>query len=327
MNYVDPTGHKGIGNILLNAANRVINPKKKHGGTQINNNSFADDPGQKTIYSPYWVPYTTNRDARNLNADMNEEQWLFERANASGNFSLATWHKQKAEELKRKYEAFYCGNAKAVGVFDSINDAYDSLTEREQQHLKLDATGLIPGLGIVFDGTNAILYLTEGDFTNAGLSALSLIPGGGDVIGGIALGAKVVKVSDKVSSFGKLVYYSEKSGRTTRELGDAGIDIGKANIKNTSDAADLILTAKRSDNASDSDAYHYAGMFLSKEQLEKEKIYSLTNRKGDDALLLQTEVTLNGKKGVIEYIVEKDGVISHQYFKEGKRVDGHVLYD
>lgn len=56
---------------------------------------------------------------------------------------------------------------------------------------------MIPEPGIVFDGTNAILYLTEGDFANADLSLLSLLPIGGDTIGGISLGSKVVKFTNK----------------------------------------------------------------------------------------------------------------------------------
>ena len=222
--------------------------------------------------------------------------------------------------MRKRYEVFYCGDAKNIGVFDAINAAYESLIEREQQHLKLDAAGLIPGLGVVFDGTNAILYLTEGDFANAGLSALALLPVGGDAIGGIALGAKVVKFTDKASSFGKLVYYSEKSGRITRELGSAGVNIVGKNITNVDEAAELIMNAERTSTAgSKTDAYHYAGMWLSKEQLSNGKIYSLTSsdKNKSESILFQVEGGLNGKQGIFEYILEQDGTVSHQLFKLG----------
>ena len=45
-------------------------------------------------------------------------------------------------------------------------------------HTALDAGGFIPGLGNICDGINAIYYLIQGDFSNAGLSAISIIPFG-----------------------------------------------------------------------------------------------------------------------------------------------------
>lgn len=65
-------------------------------------------------------------------------------------------------------------------------------------HLALDLAGLIPGVGVVADGANLIIYAAEGDWTNAGISAVSLVP----VIGGAALvmrrGRQVVRVSGEV---------------------------------------------------------------------------------------------------------------------------------
>ena len=46
-------------------------------------------------------------------------------------------------------------------------------------HGILDAAGIIPGFGEVFDGLNALWYAAEGDKVNAALSAAAMIPFGG----------------------------------------------------------------------------------------------------------------------------------------------------
>lgn len=40
----------------------------------------------------------------------------------------------------------------------------------------LDIAGLIPGIGEIADGANALIYTARGDYTNAGLSAAAMIP-------------------------------------------------------------------------------------------------------------------------------------------------------
>lgn len=52
------------------------------------------------------------------------------------------------------------------GVLDALSDP----------HLVLDGAGMIPGVGIMFDGANGVLYLVEGDTLNASLSGLAMIP-------------------------------------------------------------------------------------------------------------------------------------------------------
>ncbi|OIR24951.1 hypothetical protein [Bathymodiolus thermophilus thioautotrophic gill symbiont] len=42
--------------------------------------------------------------------------------------------------------------------------------------MALDVAGLSPGVGIIPDVINAVIYTIEGDFTNAGISGLSAIP-------------------------------------------------------------------------------------------------------------------------------------------------------
>ena len=55
--------------------------------------------------------------------------------------------------------------------------AKKNINWREAVHDALDIAGSITGYGDICDAVNAVLYLTEGDYINAGLSALSIIPG------------------------------------------------------------------------------------------------------------------------------------------------------
>ncbi|WOS38789.1 hypothetical protein RP300_02370 [Oligella urethralis] len=60
----------------------------------------------------------------------------------------------------------------------------------EATHLALDVAGMVPVIGEVADGTNALIYLARGDKTNAALSAAAMIP----VVGSTAT---VGKMTDK----------------------------------------------------------------------------------------------------------------------------------
>jgi hypothetical protein len=44
----------------------------------------------------------------------------------------------------------------------------------------LDAGGLLPVIGVLADGVNAVIYCLQGDFANAGLSAAAMVPVIGD---------------------------------------------------------------------------------------------------------------------------------------------------
>lgn len=39
-------------------------------------------------------------------------------------------------------------------------------------------------------------------------------------------------------------------------------------------------------------------------------------------ILLQTQGTLNGKKGIFEYIIDEAGNVCHQLFKKGEVING-----
>lgn len=73
---------------------------------------------------------------------------------------------------------------------------YNAAGPLDRIHFVLDMAGLIPGIGESADMTNGILYLAEGDVSNASLSALALWPWGGQV-------ATASRYGDELIYFGK----------------------------------------------------------------------------------------------------------------------------
>lgn len=59
-------------------------------------------------------------------------------------------------------------------------------------HTALDVVGMIPIVGEVADGANALIYLAEGDAVNAALSAAAMLPVGGQAATGVKWGKKGV---------------------------------------------------------------------------------------------------------------------------------------
>jgi hypothetical protein len=54
----------------------------------------------------------------------------------------------------------------------------------------LDVVGLIPGIGEFADGANGIIYVLQGDWTNAGLSLASMLPVGGQAASAARIGKR-----------------------------------------------------------------------------------------------------------------------------------------
>lgn len=77
-------------------------------------------------------------------------------------------------------------------------------------HTGLDLVGLIPVVGEIADGANALIYLAEGDAVNAALSAAAMVPGAGMAATGAKLGKKAA---------GAVAEGAAKGGRQAAEEG------------------------------------------------------------------------------------------------------------
>lgn len=64
-------------------------------------------------------------------------------------------------------------------------------------HTTLDVVGLIPGVGEVADGANALVYLAEGDKVSAALSAAAMLPIGGQAATAAKMAKKGAQVLEK----------------------------------------------------------------------------------------------------------------------------------
>ena len=89
-------------------------------------------------------------------------------------------------------------------------------------HGALDVVGLIPGLGEIADGANALVYLAEGDKAMAAISAAAMIP----IVGWGATGAKAVKISKEIAE--ESVEQVAKEG--AEELVEQGVKEGSEEV-------------------------------------------------------------------------------------------------
>lgn len=101
--------------------------------------------------------------------------------------------------------------AASLVVSDRTNTALDA------GQMGLDAAGLIPGLGEIFDGVNALVSLTRGDYTGAALSLISMVPLAGDFVGkGGKLALWTSKLAKRSGSLGKAGQFILKNGPKLR---------------------------------------------------------------------------------------------------------------
>jgi RHS repeat-associated protein len=107
----------------------------------------------------------------------------------------------------------------------------------------LDFVGLIPGVGEIADGANALIYTARGDYVNAGLSAAAMVPIGGWAATGTKLVRKSLSNADLVqksatkaeaaiggtgrfAGTAKHTYATELLKRYQRRYGDRGLRFG-----------------------------------------------------------------------------------------------------
>jgi hypothetical protein len=96
-----------------------------------------------------------------------------------------------------------------------------------------------------------------------------------------------------------------------------------AQLKTLSGVADKIIAYNRSGSGLKADPSHRAASFITKEQLKKGNVFTITGGDGVKRTLLQTEGSFNGKSGIFEYIIDpKTQNITHQRFISGGKING-----
>lgn len=182
----------------------------------------GDDEGAPTGYTQYYDPMTGVMDAlsrspgaatdlfssgmlstvqvEGADVDVNaylqyvlmERKWPIDRGDAS--YAAVT-------TAMTPYEG---GSTLSAGVaadtFNTLAAFEEEILQRTENknpiaeigHLILDIFGMVPGLGEIADGANAIWYFAEGDVVNGSISSASMIP----VAGWFAVGGKWIKRGD-----------------------------------------------------------------------------------------------------------------------------------
>lgn len=118
--------------------------------------------------------------------------------------------KQSLEMLRDTYE-------ECLQCYENTEKKLVS-SESANWHMMLDIGGLVPGIGMVCDGVNAVWYGAEQDWENALLSGLSFIPAIGEVSGA---GKVIAKVAGKADDIVDIV-------KAADDVGDAAKAAGKA---------------------------------------------------------------------------------------------------
>jgi hypothetical protein len=91
-----------------------------------------------------------------------------------------------------------------VGTAARMVRANQGFSAVDAGQLGLDAAGLIPGYGEIFDGINALVSLIRGDYMGAALSLISMVPAAGDAIGkGGKVALWISKLAKKKGPLGK----------------------------------------------------------------------------------------------------------------------------
>jgi hypothetical protein len=124
----------------------------------------------------------------------------FSFANLSpGTYYLTIW---------RNFDHPYCCLTGDIIVFDEAvsNDSTGCTRDKDPSvmdivHGALDIAGFIPVLGAIPDGVNALIYVVEGDWVNAGISTTAMVPVFGDAAKAADVvvkgGKKIIKASGK----------------------------------------------------------------------------------------------------------------------------------
>ncbi len=297
VNHVDPTGHSAISNVLSMALRKAA--------------SVANAQARIAVRQGEHIYYTAMSKAAR---DAASAQLAYERAMRNGDLRAAARAAKKRREYEERFQKYYCGNAKYVSNAKNLSIKITAPSFYDQMQDITDNYWLLP---VAPEFADVALSSNRGDIPgtlfNSGMLLLGITPAGTVRKGGVKLtegfAANAGKRVKDVSSIGRKIFPS-----------DLGVRIAGKAVNNSESAAELIAKADRTGSAfQKTDPYHYAASFLSKEDLAKGSVYSLDE---DKKILLQVRGELNGKSGVFEYILEDNGQVSHQLFKENAVING-----
>jgi len=120
-------------------------------------------------------------------------------------------------------------------------------------HTALDVVGLVPGLGEVADGVNAVIYLAEGNKVDAALSVAAMVPLAGTAATAVKFARTAdkaitaVKAVDKATTLAKAEARAAKLSQVQRpgkDLTKAGKDAVKDLSRAKNDGKTICVTCK-----------------------------------------------------------------------------------
>lgn len=130
---------------------------------------------------------------------------------SAGTYYLTIW---------RNFDHPYCCLKGDIVVFDEAvsNDSTGCKRDKDPSvmdivHGALEVAGFIPILGAIPDGVNALIYVAEGDWTNAGISAVAMAPLFGDAASATNIVVKAGK--EFIEASGKTVIKKGKDQLAT----------------------------------------------------------------------------------------------------------------
>ena len=88
------------------------------------------------------------------------------------------------------------------------------------------------------------------------------------------------------------------------------------------EAAKIIVEADRVGSGLKPDSGHRSASFLTLEDLQQGKTFTISGYDKSYKTLLQVNGELNGQKGIFEYILTPEGEVSHQRFINGGIING-----